>query len=91
MTWTDLDEMGSGKEEYTAQARQKQIDLAKLYHRVFRTEDGLKVLEHLTTRYVINNTTSFNSPNIEYEAGYHAGEAGIVRMILQNITVAEEL
>ena len=91
MTWTDLDEMGGGSKEYAAQARQKQIDTAKLFYRVFNTDDGRKLLEFMVQKYIMSNDTPFNSENIMYESGYHAGEAGIVKMIVQQITMAEEL
>lgn len=90
MSWSDLDNM-DGAEEYIGQARERQAELARLFHRVFTTDDGMKLMEHLIQRYVFNNDTPFTSQNIEYESGYHAGEAGVIKMIVQQVSTAEKL
>jgi len=90
MSWSDLDDL-NGADAYQKQAREKQAELARLFHRVFSTDDGRKLLEHLTHKFVFNNDTPFTSQNIEYESGYHAGEAGVVKMIIHQITAAEDL
>jgi hypothetical protein len=48
-------------------------------------------MQDLMTRFIIDNSTPLNSPNVNYEAAYHNGEAGVVRFILNQIRLAEEL
>lgn len=74
-----------------AEAKQRAIDTAKAYHRCFKTEAGQKVLADLTNSFIMNNKTELNAPNITYEAGYHNGEAGVVKAILAQIQRAEIL
>lgn len=88
MSWDDLEaKTPSGVKE----AREKQAAIAKQYHACFTSDAGKAVLDHLVNIYIMGNETAFNSPNIEFEAGYHAGEAGIVKMILNQMKRAQEL
>ena len=91
MSWEklELDQEESNKKK--AEIREKQVELAKAYHRCFSTDDGFKVLEDLTNRFVIDNNTPMTSQNIEYEAAYHNGEGGVVKFILHLIKQAERL
>lgn len=89
MAWSSL---GQGPKEGLAEDKKKQMQkLAQLHHRVFATDDGQELLAHLTNTYVLNNSTPLNSPNITYESGYHAGEAGVVQGIIHQIQRAEEI
>lgn len=69
----------------------KYRERAKAYHACFRTDAGQKVLQDLTSMFIMNNSTSLTATNIEYEAGYHAGEAGAIKYIMTLIQKAEVL
>ena len=71
--------------------RQNASDLAKSYHRVFTTDDGQRILSDLTRRFVYDNDTSFGSANIDYEAAYHNGEAGVIKFLINQMKQAEIL
>ena len=70
---------------------QKQIDTANAYARCFATDDGMKVIEHLSNEYIFNSTVNLTSINVNYEAAYKNGEAGLVKMIIAQITRAQNL
>ena len=67
------------------------VDLAKSYHRVFTTDDGQRILSDLTKRFVYENDTSFGSENIDYEAAYHNGEAGVIKFVINQMKHSEIL
>jgi hypothetical protein len=71
--------------------KQNASDLAKSYHRVFTTDDGQRILSDLTRRFVYDNDTSFGSANIDYEAAYHNGEAGVIKFLINQMKQAEIL
>lgn len=89
MGWDKLTTENKSKQAAEEQ-RLKALALAQKCHRVFSTDDGQELLAHLTNHFVIHNDTPINSPNITYEAGYHAGEAGVVRYIIHQMQRAEE-
>lgn len=89
MGWNKLTTENDSKEKLEEQ-RLKQLALAQQCHRVFSSEDGQEFLAHLTNHFVIHNETSLSSPNITYESGYHAGEAGVVKYIIHQMQRAEE-
>lgn len=93
MPWVDLDAVtNEGKaDKAKAESRQKASDLAKTYNRLFNTEDGKRVLADLTAKMLYNNDTDFTSANVNYEAAYHNGEAGVVKHIINLIRKAEVL
>ena len=94
MTWTDIDNTSLNKDEakkHNAEKRREAAELAQTYHRVFHNEDGEKVLEDLTKRFLWNNDTSFSSLNVNYEAAYHNGESGVVKFIANQLQQAEIL
>lgn len=91
MSWDDLDVSQEQANETRERMREKQVETAKLFHRCFETEEGQKVIQDLLTRFILDNSTPFNSPNVNYESAYHNGEAGVVRFILNQIRLAEEL
>lgn len=88
MSWDDLE---AKTPDAVKQTREKQASLAKNYHACFTTNAGKVVLDHLVQSFIMTNDTPFNSPNVEFEAGYHAGEAGLVKMILNQLKKAQEL
>ncbi len=73
------------------QDNQKQalVDLAQAYHRLFKTKDGERVLNDLTSKMIYGNDTPFASPNVNYEAAYKNGESGAIKYIINQITKAE--
>jgi hypothetical protein len=91
MSWEQLEVNQKDAEQKKAEIREKQVELAKAYKRCFSTDDGFKVLEDLLNRFVMDNGTDFNSQNIEYEAAYHNGEAGVVKFIIHLTKQAEKL
>ena len=90
MTWNDLTTENQSQEAIEKQ-REQATKLAQQVHRVFSTPDGEELLAHLTNHFVINNDTPINSPNIEYESGYHDGEAGVIRWFIHQMQRAEIL
>lgn len=89
MAWSDLDSNKSS--EAREQARERQVELAKAYARCFSTEDGQKVIEDLTNKFIFGNETSLSSQNINYESAYHNGESGVVKMIIHQMRMAQSL
>lgn len=92
--WEGIDNATVSKEDAelaNKKRREEAVKLAKNYHRCFSTPEGMKVLEHMSKFFLIENDTSFESNNINYESAYHNGEAGVVRFILQQIAKAEKL
>lgn len=87
MSW---DNLNSEKPQQVKEAQEKQIALAKNYAHCFSTDAGKAVLDHLVNTFIMSNDTPISSPNIEYEAGYHAGEAGLVKMILNQMKRAQQ-
>ena len=91
MSWQDLEVDRHNAQKNRDAIREKQIELAKAYNRCFGTDDGAKVLDDMTKRFLLENNTSLSAQNINYEAAYHNGEAGIMRYIVHQIQQAEKL
>ena len=93
MSWDDVNhQVDPAKAQKEASIRkQNASDLAKAYHRTFTTETGQRILSDLTKRFVYDNDTSFNSDNINYEAAYHNGEAGVIKFLINQLKQAEIL
>lgn len=94
MSWDEINKpISPESKEQAKQAKEEkrlaEVSLAQAYARCFATDDGKKVLAHLTNNFIINNDTPIDSPNITYEAGYHNGEKGIVNVIINQIRKAE--
>jgi len=91
MTWENIDQLSDSKTaKKQAELRKRNAyDLAKAYHRVFTTDDGARILSDLTKRFVYDNDTSFGAENINYEAAYHNGEAGVVKFLINQMRQAE--
>lgn len=85
-----LDNQSDAKQSQ-AEAKQRQIDVAKAFHRCFKTESGQKVLSFLTNAYVMNNAPQKTAQNITYEAGFCNGQADVVTHIINQIQRAEIL
>jgi len=89
MSFEDLDVDTKEIDQRASEFREKQVELFKTFHRTFTTDDGKKVLDFLTKRFLIDNVTPVDFPNVDYLAAYKNGEAGIVRVILSYISQAE--
>ncbi len=91
MSWEDIEGASPDAKKQKAKAQDKLNEMTRAYARSFNTEDGQKVLEDLTRRFLLDNSTSLSSQNVAYEAAYHNGEAGVIRMIIHYIQQAERL
>jgi hypothetical protein len=91
MSWDDLEVNEEKAREAQSAIRQKQAELAKAYSRCFSTDDGIKVLEDMSKRFLLENDTSLAAQNINYEAAYHNGESGVMRYVVHQIQQAEKL
>ena len=91
MTWENIDHLSDSKAaKKQAELRKRNAnDLAKAYHRVFTTDGGARILSDLTKRFVYDNDTSFGAENINYEAAYHNGEAGVIKFLINQMRQAE--
>ena len=91
MTGETIEGESPDAKEQKAKAKEKITEITRAYARTFNTEDGQKVLEDLTRRFLFDNSTALTSQNVAYEAAYHNGEAGVIRMIIHYIQQAERL
>jgi len=91
MSWDDLEVNESKAKEAQSAIRERQSELAKAYNRCFGTDDGIRVMEDMTKRFLLENDTSLAAQNINYEAAYHNGESGVMRYIVHQIQQAEKL
>lgn len=77
-------------EEANKKARRAVIEKAQKFKRVFTSPEGEEVLGFMINDFIMNNSTQMSSPNVNYEAAYHNGEAGVVRYIIEQIRRADE-
>jgi len=93
MSWSEINQSADPDvaKKQAGIRKQNAADLAKCYHRVFTTDDGQRILSDLTRRFVYDNDTSFVSENINYEAAYHNGEAGVIKFLINQMKQAEIL
>lgn len=94
MSWDELEKTKANSKE--AQEKRERLradrnELAKKFNRVFSQGDGKEIFDHLFQLFVLNNDTPLDSKNVTYEAGYHAGEAGVIKYITSQITKAQNL
>ena len=89
MSWEDVEGRNEDAHKASAEARERYSELAKAYSRCFSTEDGQRVIEDLTRKFLLENSTDLGARNVEYEAAYHNGEAGVIRMIIHYVQQAE--
>lgn len=93
MSWKDLEQTGKQTSEAKKKAKeqaQKEAELSKKFYRVFSSDDGKVVFDHLFRKFVLENDTPLNAQNIEYEAGYHAGEAGAIKYLTHRMSQATQ-
>jgi hypothetical protein len=91
MSWESIEGSNEDAHKASAEARERFSELCKAYSRCFSTEDGQKVVEDLTRKFLLDNSTDLGAKNVEYEAAYHNGEAGVVRMIVHYMQQAEKV
>lgn len=90
MSWSDLENKSDESKKLSKEYKSKQVELNKKFYRTFTSDDGKVVLDFLVNHFIMENDTALNAQNIQYEAGYHAGEAGLVKYILKRISNATE-
>lgn len=93
MNFDEIDSLTSSETKGKAEkakldAKAEHASLVQAYARLFATQDGVRVLQDLTARFIYQNDTPFESPNINYESAYHNGEAGVVKSIINNMQQA---
>ena len=91
MSWEGLEVDQEKAKKSKAEIRERQVELGKSYNRCFGTEDGIKVLEDLKRRFLMDNDTPLNAQNVGYEAAYHNGESGVIKYVVHIIKRAEYL
>ena len=89
--WGGKNKLKEQQKKDAENAEQQVINLANTYSRCFSTEDGKRVLEHLSNLYIFNSNVDLTSTNINYEAAYKNGEAGLVKVIIKQMTIAANL
>ncbi len=90
MSWDKIDNAKvEAESKYAEEQKIKSIELAKAYSGCFSTPEGKRVLEDLTSRFIYNNDTPFESQNVDYEAAYHNGESGVVKYVINLIQQAK--
>lgn len=91
MSWQEINSESKDTEKRIKEQKAKASELAKRYSRVFESEDGQKVLEHLNQLFIYANDIPFNAENINYQAAYRNGEAGVIKFIINQISKAKTL
>jgi len=82
MSWANLNKAKSPSNDKAIAAKR---ELERTFRRCFTTEDGEKVLQHLSQVFIYNNDTPIESPNINYQAAYKNGEAGAIKYIINQM------
>tara|TARA_R110002020_G_scaffold269220_1_gene484549 strand:- start:1100 stop:1384 length:285 start_codon:yes stop_codon:yes gene_type:complete len=94
MSWDTINTTAvdaEGAKAANAKQRQAAAELAQAYNECFASVGGKRVLEDITQRFIFNNDTSFSASNVDYEAAYHNGEAGVVKFIINQMQQAKIL
>lgn len=89
MPWSELN--SKIPEKQIEEHREKAAKLAQKYARCFGSDDGRAVLDHMVNTFIMSNDTPFETANINYQAAYKNGEAGLVKFILNQIKRASEI
>lgn len=89
MNWDDLDLNKPKASKAKKESEAKFAELTKAYSRCFGTEEGQKVLQDISSRFIYNNDVSFDAKNINYEAAYRNGEGAVAKFIIHMITRAK--
>jgi len=91
MSWEDINGGKSAVDQASKEAQAKLSALAKNYAVCFSTPQGKVVLDDLVNSFIMANDTALNAQNINYEAAYKNGEAGVVKTILNQLKRAATL
>lgn len=94
MSWEHIEQVQASSEDRKRQANKAREDmeaLLKCYSRCFATDDGQKVLQDLSKRFIMGNDTPFDAANIEYQAAYHNGETGVVKFVIDQLNRASKI
>ena len=86
MKWDELDVSGDAMQANNSAAKERRTALIRDYARAFSTDEGQRVIEDLTAKFIYTNDTPLNATNINYEAAYHNGEAGVIKYIINIIS-----
>ena len=94
MNMTEINELTSKESKEKAEqskANQQALaaSMAQAYARLFKTDDGQKVLQDLSQKYFYNNAIDMESRNIDYRAAFANGEAEVIKQIINNMQSAE--
>lgn len=89
MSWEDIS--GTSNKLGTKEKQAKAEALAKQYAVCFSTECGKAVLNHLVNSFIMESDTNLAAANINYEAAYRNGEAGVIKYILHQLKRAQNL
>lgn len=87
-SFDELDKLTSKeRQEESKKAKDNQkaavVSLGQAYARLFKTEDGVKVLGDLSKRYLYDNAIDLDSNNINYKAAFGNGEAEVIKQIIR--------
>ena len=70
MTWETIEGASPDAKRQKAKAQEQITELTKAYARCFNTEDGQKVLEDLTRRFLFDNSTALSSQTYSRRRDY---------------------
>lgn len=87
--WEGLDLDGEQQQKLKAENVEKAREIASRYKRLFSTEDGEFVLNNLMSTTLLRPVVKPGST--QFEAGIREGQNDIVRQILQQIEIADNL
>lgn len=89
MSWEEVngaaDKAGLKEKKMQADALSKQFAVC------FSTEPGKAVLSYLVNKFIMESDTQLTATNINYEAAYKNGEAGVIKFILNQVKRAQNL
>jgi hypothetical protein len=80
MSWNSLNKP---QDKVVSRELEARLELQRQFTRCFSSEDGEKVLQHLSNKFIYNNNTPLESANITYVAGYKNGESGAIKYIIE--------
>jgi len=91
MSWEEINDKSEAGKKAGKEQKAKVAAMAKQYSACFSTPSGKAVIEHLVNVFIMDSGTNLNASNINYEAAYHNGEAGVVKYILNQLKRAQTL
>ena len=94
MSWDDIDGASKSKEELEKIKKEKNaqaLELAKKISRLFSSDDGKVVYQHLFEKFLLQNDTEESAQNIEFSAGVTQGEINVIKYITSQFNKAKTL